>query len=119
MPAGMVAPVMSHRELESCTQCHAVADGNLPLDSELAAPIAKNTFAALALPLAGERAWEGAPPLIPHDTSMREDCMSCHGPLAQPALQTSHPERAQCLQCHALPVENLAQTPLSKFVRFP
>ena len=34
------------------------------------------------------RAWEGAPPQIPHATTMRSECLSCHDPHASdhPAL---------------------------------
>lgn len=49
----------------------------------------------------GARATPGAPPTIPHRTSMRENCLACHdGPAAREEFRTSHPERAWCRQCH-------------------
>ena len=50
---------------------------------------------------AGARAYEGAPPTIPHRTLMRENCMSCHGEGGTSAIRTSHPDRQSCTQCHA------------------
>jgi nitrate reductase (cytochrome), electron transfer subunit len=50
---------------------------------------------------ASRRAFDGAPPTIPHSTLMRTDCLSCHGPQGLYGLRTPHPERQSCLQCHA------------------
>ena len=69
----------------------------LPPDATFAA----NAFQGLASPTHGERAWDIAPPQIPHQGVMRERCMSCHGPNGRDALQSSHPERQSCTQCHA------------------
>lgn len=49
----------------------------------------------------GTRAYETAPPVIPHPVLMRENCLACHdGPAAREEIRTTHPERANCKQCH-------------------
>lgn len=97
-----VAPKISHQPYSSCTQCHVPASGpQLPLQfASLREPLATNSFKGAPEPTRGERAWIMAPPTVPHSTSMRTDCLSCHGPLGQFALRTPHPERRSCLQCH-------------------
>lgn len=96
------APKPSHGALSNCTQCHVT----MARATELAAlkdtddPV-YNAFAGLAEPNEGTRAWVGAPPTIPHGTRMRTDCLACHGPDGIEGLLTSHPERANCRQCHA------------------
>lgn len=96
----VVAPALPHAAFTSCTQCHAPG-----APSELAAragpPLTGSGFEGLAAPSGRERAWPGAPPVIPHGTWMREDCMTCHGPNGPAGLQTSHPWRQSCTQCHA------------------
>jgi cytochrome c-type protein NapB len=48
-----------------------------------------------------DRLYPGAPPVIPHEVFMRENCTSCHGGLAARAeIRCSHPKRANCRQCH-------------------
>lgn len=97
--ATLRAPAMSHQRLDSCTQCHVVS-----LDPRLAKetpPDLDNVFVGLRSPDAGERAWAGAPPTIPHATLMRSACLSCHGPEGRAALRTPHPNRQSCQQCHA------------------
>jgi nitrate reductase (cytochrome), electron transfer subunit len=96
--AGLVAPVMSHAPRESCLQCHLVAADPRPAAG--APPPPGTTFAGLA-PRRGERAWDGAPPTIPHATWMRERCTSCHGALGALGMKSTHPWRASCEQCHA------------------
>jgi cytochrome c-type protein NapB len=94
-----VANQMSHGFLANCTQCHAP-----PPPAVFAAiePHVENSFVGLPAPLAGERAFAGAPPTIPHSTWMRETCLACHGNEAGWAgLQSTHPWRSQCQQCHA------------------
>ncbi len=105
------ASAMSHRELTSCTQCHVVQaapmpGAMLPPDATFAA----NGFEGMQSPDRGERAWAIAPPTTPHRTTMRERCMSCHGPMGSEPLQTPHPERRSCEQCHA-PSAGLNQAP--------
>ena len=48
----------------------------------------------------GQRAFAGAPPTIPHTLWLRGNCLACHGAFGFAELQTSHPERANCVQCH-------------------
>jgi cytochrome c-type protein NapB len=113
MPAGQVAPRMSHQEYVMCTQCHATDVGAPQNDALLDTPLVGTSWQGLrADGLGGERAWEGAPPLVPHSLQAREDCMSCHGPYGQVALRTSHPERANCEQCHAFPLTNQPSHPM-------
>lgn len=46
------------------------------------------------------RAFEGAPPTIPHTIEGREDCLMCHKDGIGGAPKASHPERLNCDQCH-------------------
>lgn len=48
------------------------------------------------------RAYEGAPPLIPHDAEARKGvCLACHGTGVVGAPIVPHPTRNHfCLQCH-------------------
>lgn len=94
-----VANQMSHGFLANCTQCHAPPPAK-PLERWVT-PV-DNKFDGIAAPIAGERAFPGAPPTIPHSTWMRENCLSCHGSEAGWAgLQSTHPWRTSCQQCHA------------------
>lgn len=95
--ADEAAPKIPHAHLASCTQCHVVAE--LELFTELDLP--PNSFAGLAEPVSGRRACRGAPPVIPHSIHMRERCLGCHGSGGRAGMQSSHPERQSCLQCHA------------------
>jgi len=64
---------------------------------------------------AARRAYDGAPPIIPHpldpETERTQDCRPCHTYGGyNPTLRTysprsPHPEMANCMQCHVLPVE--------------
>lgn len=96
----VVAPKMSHETYTNCTQCH-VESTNRALPPTTGPRAAASLFQGLDAPGPGERAWPGAPPIIPHTTWMRENCNSCHGTLADKGLQTSHPWRINCVQCHA------------------
>jgi cytochrome c-type protein NapB len=62
-----------------------------------------------------QRAYEGAPPVVPHAVRslQRQDCLACHGDglrLADGGLapRTPHPGQTQCPQCH---VEQVAAGP--------
>lgn len=100
--AGRVAPAMSHEPHAACTQCHVPSSAPHPAgDPDTASPPFESAFVPLAEAPHGARAWEGAPPTIPHATHMRERCSSCHGVMGKPGMRTSHPERVQCTQCHA------------------
>lgn len=97
-----LATPIPHAEYVSCTQCHVVSEGpvpgaSLPPDATFAA----NGFQGILSPVEGPRASVVAPPQVPHHTQMREECMSCHGPMGQDPLQSSHPDRQSCEQCHA------------------
>lgn len=93
---GKIAPKISHAELTNCTQCHVASRSTRP--STLDVP---NAFVGLTSPGPGKRAWTGAPPTIPHQTWMRENCDSCHGLSGKVGLRTTHPYRLSCVQCHA------------------
>lgn len=109
-----IAPKISHVHLTNCTQCHAQA-GTPGLGPEF--PVA-NTFVGLESPTQGSRAWPGAPPVMPHSTRMREDCTSCHGTTGRAGIRSTHPWRANCLQCHATGAA-LNQTDLTNAIGLP
>lgn len=99
---GRVARAMSHKPEESCVQCHvAMADPRPPGAKGSPSLSLANSFARFQPPAEGARAWKGAPPVIPHEVRMRDNCLACHGPAGEPGLRVSHPERQNCLQCHA------------------
>jgi cytochrome c-type protein NapB len=106
--AGIAAPVMSHPPHDSCLQCHVTAADPRPGAVTPAAP--DSSFVGLAAPGGGERAWDGAPPTIPHPTWMRERCDSCHGTRGLHGVRSTHPWRQVCTQCHA-PSATLDQRP--------
>jgi cytochrome c-type protein NapB len=91
-------PPLSHPHLVSCRQCHVEATNREVVAS---GPVPGNVFERLDAPRPLSRPWVGAPPLMPHGTLMRTDCLSCHGPGGQPGLATDHPQRTNCIQCHA------------------
>jgi cytochrome c-type protein NapB len=104
-------PQMSHAPFSQCLQCHAPAAGPAAGFALLgpdegawpeAAAAAANLFEGLAPPAAGRRAYPGAPPLIPHTTLLRDNCLSGHGPGGSSAIKTTHPQRTDCRQCHAV-----------------
>ena len=93
-----VANQMSHGFLANCTQCHAPPPPTPFVDVDVEV---ETTFVGMPAPLKGERAYDGAPPTIPHSTWMRQTCLACHGNEAGWAgLQSTHPWRVNCLQCH-------------------
>ncbi len=96
--AGEVARRMSHARHDNCLQCHVVRADPRPGAPSVPAP--DNGFVGLTSPLRGARAYDGAPPTIPHSTWMREQCASCHGPAGAPGLRSTHPHRQSCTQCH-------------------
>ncbi len=110
-----VAQRMSHEFLANCLQCHAP-----PPPTALAAVDVRveNTFVGLPAPTKGERAFPGAPPTIPHSTWMREQCLACHGGQAGwPGLESTHPWRSNCQQCHA-PSAKLEQAVTTSSIGF-
>ena len=80
--------------LARCQQCHVFQTAQ--------APWVESSFVALRQDLRrGRRLYDGAPPVIPHKTFMRENCIACHGgPAAREEIRTSHPDRPRCRQCH-------------------
>lgn len=107
------ASIIPHDNFTNCTQCH-VPDmeglGDFPGSQQPPGsknalppdPRAKgNTFTGTFPPRKGERAWDIAPPVIPHGTFMRQSCLSCHGPTGSDPMRSTHPERQNCTQCHA------------------
>jgi nitrate reductase cytochrome c-type subunit len=46
------------------------------------------------------RAFEGAPPLVPHEIGDEHSCLVCHRLGENSAPITPHPERTNCVQCH-------------------
>jgi len=95
-----VANRMSHGLLINCLQCHAAPPPTVFAHLEVAVA---NTFMGLPAPTSGARAFPGAPPVIPHSTWMREQCLSCHGGEAGwPGLEVPHRWRTDCRQCHGV-----------------
>ena len=103
-------PRMSHPFMVNCTQCHVAARAPRPVADEPGMDVA-NRFVGLPAPTGGPRAFDRAPPQIPHSTWMRDNCLSCHGPTGLPGLRTTHPWRQNCQQCHT-PSSTLEQAPL-------
>lgn len=97
------AQSLPHDELTSCTQCHVPEDApmeggaRLPKDPRAVA----NEFVGVQPVARGPRAWNIAPPQIPHSTAMRQNCLSCHGESGEAPMQSSHTSRQSCTQCHA------------------
>jgi nitrate reductase (cytochrome), electron transfer subunit len=97
--AGLKASVMSHQFLANCIQCHAPPP---PAPFQSIDATVSSSFVGLPAPQAGERAYPGAPPTIPHSQWMREHCLACHGgPNGWSGMESTHPWRSNCTQCHA------------------
>lgn len=110
---GRATPIPSHTTLTSCTQCHVPGVSNVPGEDPPGVALGENTFVGYWPPLFGERAWEMAPPTIPHHTLMRENCLACHGPARAVPVPTTHPWRRTCTQCHASSA-SLDQAPMAE-----
>jgi len=111
------ASKMPHPFYANCTQCHIEQEATF----STATLVVENSFIGLQAPTAGSRAFATAPPVIPHSTWMREDCLSCHGRTAAPGMKSTHPWRTNCQQCHA-PKAELNRVPFaatSKFLPAP
>ena len=104
------ARMVSHTYLPNCTQCHVEARGPF---MELAPSPAPNRFDGLrASGYGGTRAYTGAPPVMPHTTFMRTNCVSCHGEHGYDGWRPDHLSRTNCIQCHlpAAQFDQLAPT---------
>ncbi|MBE2214859.1 MAG: hypothetical protein IAE82_13380 [Opitutaceae bacterium] len=100
--SGVMVPQMSHKLHANCLQCHVSSSG--PTSTWRSREVALsdgNRFQGTTASGYGSRAYVGAPPVISHTTWMRQSCITCHGPGGTAAFRTSHPERQNCLQCHA------------------
>jgi cytochrome c-type protein NapB len=110
-------PLTPHPERGICLQCHVGVDsvmGTWPADADPNArcpqchgangrlrPDATLTWATTVWPTLPPKGPDRAPPPIPHDLPFRENCLTCHaGPAAVAETRTTHPERANCRQCH-------------------
>lgn len=92
-----VARMASHTYLVNCTQCHVEAAGAMGAGGEPA-----NSFVGFRTSgYGGTRAWAGAPPVVPHTTFMRTNCVSCHGEHGYDGWRPDHLSRTNCVQCHA------------------
>jgi cytochrome c-type protein NapB len=99
---------LPHPYYANCTQCHV--ENSSP--SILTETFVENSFVGNPAPSGGPRAFPGAPPQIPHSTWMRNECLSCHGFSGHRGIQTTHPWRQNCLQCHTASAQ-LDQLPLT------
>lgn len=116
---GAYVPVTPHPEMGACLQCH-VGDAKLmaiPLPNtdpsarcrQCHTPGAARwtdsslNWRAPAWPQLAQNTRGRNPPPIPHALQMRENCLACHAaPAAVAEIQTRHPERANCRQCHVV-----------------
>lgn len=94
-----VAPQMSHPLMTMCTQCH-VPETSIFATADSAAATVASDFEALETGAPTYQYGPETPPQVPHSKWMRQECASCHGPLGHPGLQTAHPDRQSCEQCH-------------------
>lgn len=104
-PPSPHAPSAHPGSLAHCPQCHVF--------QKTEAVFRRSTFTGLPQDLRrGPRLYPGAPPVIPHDVFMRENCATCHsGPAAREPIRTTHPERVYCRQCHVARSRNAAWAP--------
>jgi len=93
-PPSPHAKELAEGALARCRQCH--------VERRSEKLFAETEFAGLRQDLRhGPRQTELSPPRIPHRVFMRENCAACHtGPAARAAIETPHPERVRCRQCH-------------------
>jgi cytochrome c-type protein NapB len=111
-------PVTPHPEMGMCLQCHAGDDAvmgtaSAGADPNVRCPLchgptggrprpeASATWSTTIWPALPSVTPGRLPPPITHDLQFRGNCLTCHGgPAAVAAIRTSHPERANCRQCH-------------------
>jgi nitrate reductase cytochrome c-type subunit len=93
---------MSHAPMSQCLQCHVESVQRTLGPADLV----PNSFRGRAAGATGTtgglspRMPPEMPPEMPHGLLMRGRCLSCHGEHGYAGLQSSHPRRAQCVQCH-------------------
>jgi cytochrome c-type protein NapB len=88
-----MTPVTPHPEMTGCRQCH--------VSPSTAALFRGTDWQSLPPPRLGRSYLPGAPPPIPHDLQMRENCNACHvGPGTLMAIRMKHEWRGICRQCH-------------------
>lgn len=91
-------PITPHPEMTNCRSCHVRPEAKDTFEPTTFAPAQHVELPKGAIP--------GAPPRIPHPLDMRSNCVACHGgPAAPKEIRTSHPERANCRQCHVTGAE--------------
>ena len=102
-------PVTPHPELVNCKQCHVPQKSKSLFKS--------GNFAKVHAPKVGNNnVLVTSPPVIPHQTQLRENCLACHaGPSAPKEIRVSHPERVNCRQCHVPNTKEL--TAIKDFIR--
>lgn len=100
-----IARMVSHTYLTNCTQCHVEASEHV-LGGD--AGIANSFKGYRSSGYGGTRAWAGAPPVMPHTTFMRTNCISCHGEHGYDGWRPDHLSRTNCVQCHT-PAAELEQ----------
>jgi cytochrome c-type protein NapB len=91
----MAVPLTSADANRRCHQCHG-AGGTPGADVETWLTWQTTSWSRLPRLTAGRE-----PPAIPHDLQSRGNCLACHaGPAAVAEIRTTHPEWADCRQCH-------------------
>jgi len=94
----MAVSLVSQDANRRCHQCHG-AGGGPRADAD-----ASLDWRTTAWPQLAPRAPGRTPPTIPHDLQSRGNCLACHaGPAAVAEVRTTHPEWADCRQCHLAP----------------
>lgn len=123
-------PVTPHPEMGNCLQCHALDEAvtgiSLPSSNPNSrcpqchgsggSPPPYDTllnWRTTFWPPLSRRIPNRSPPPVPHDVQGRGNCLPCHaGPAAVAEIRTTHPERADCRQCHVA-----AETYAGDFIR--
>lgn len=99
--AAVVGVPLPARDDLVCGQCHRPAAAVVPFVGSDWRPAAWPTLATAAATAAGADPAAEVPPPIPHALDSRGYCQACHaGPGAVEEIRTTHPERADCRQCH-------------------
>lgn len=87
-----------HLEMTNCQQCHVGLQG---FNEEVELDLPETNWVGLQEPEERDRAFDGAPPMVPHRHFFRENCVACHrSDHPNLALRIDHQERSNCQQCH-------------------